>query len=139
MPPKKKVVKSRVEKPHNAGTMSKSAFWGWVRSSLRNRTRVWKPVSLCKTEARRKYTGKNKLQKWEYQCNICEGWFKDKEIAVDHIIEAGALTCKEEAGDFIERLFCEVSGFQVLCNKREDGIESCHTKKTQEYMKNKKK
>lgn len=137
MPPKK-AVKSRVEKPYNNGTLSKAGFWSLIRSTLRNASRWWKPIAQCKQNAKRKYTGKNKLQKWEYQCNHCKEWFKEKEIAVDHIVEAGALTCKEDVGDFIERLFCEVDGFQVLCNKRVDGKESCHKKKTDEYMKNRK-
>lgn len=139
MPPKKKVTKSRVEKPYNHGTMSKSAFWGMIRSCLRQKSRWWKPIAECKKLARRVYKGKNKTQKWEYQCSNCKEWFMEKEIAVDHIIEAGTLTCKEDAGDFIERLFCEVDGFQVLCNKRLDGKESCHKKKTDKYMKSKKK
>ena len=135
---KKAVVKSRVEKLHNNGTLSKAGFWSLIRSTLRNASRWWKPIAQCKQNAKRKYTGKNKLQKWEYQCNICKGWFKEKEIAIDHIIEAGALTCKEEVGYFIERLFCEVQGFQCLCDKREDKVESCHKKKTDRYMKDKK-
>ena len=39
---------------------------------------------------------------------------------------------------FVERLFVETDGLQVLCNKREDSKESCHKKKTEKYMKNKK-
>lgn len=135
---KKKIVKSRVDKPYNNGTLSRAGFWSLIRSTLRNASRWWKPISQCKQNAKRKYTGSNKLQKWEYQCNTCKAWFKEKEIAVDHVIEAGTLTCKEDVGDFIERLFCEVDGFQVLCNKREDGIESCHSKKTKKYMSDKK-
>lgn len=135
---KKKVVKkSRVEKPYNNGTMSKAMFWSWIRSSLRSRTMYWKPVSQCKINARRKNTGANKRVKWQYQCAICKDWFEDKEIAVDHVIEAGSLTCPEDLAGFIERLFPEVDGFQVLCNKRKDGKESCHKKKTDEYMKSK--
>lgn len=89
----------------------------------------WKPVSIVKQESRRAVKGGGK-QKWEYQCNICKGWFKGTEIQVDHIIEAGSLSCKEDVGDFIERLFCEKDGLQVICHKREDGVTSCHHIKT---------
>jgi hypothetical protein len=138
MPPKR-IKKSRVEKNRNNGTLSEAGFWSLIRSTLRNASRWWKPIAEAKKRAKRVYKGKNKSQKWEYQCNYCKEWFMEKEIAVDHKIECGALTCKEEVGDFIERLFTEVDGFQILCNKRLDGKESCHKKKTDEYMKSKKK
>ena len=116
-------------KPRNAGTMTESAFWGMIRSALRKRSMYWKPISIVKNESRRAITGKGN-QKWEYQCNICKGWFKGTEVQVDHLIESGTLTCKDDVGGFIERLFCEKEGLQVLCNKREDGLQSCHHKKT---------
>lgn len=138
MPPKKKVTKSRVEKLRNHFTLSEAGFWSLIRSNLRNASRWWKPIAECKKLAKRAYKGKNKSQKWEYQCAHCKEWFMEKEIAVDHIVEAGSLTCGDDLKGFVERLFCEVDGFQVLCNKRLDGKESCHKKKTDEYMKSKK-
>ena len=138
MPPKKKVTKSRVEKLRNHFTLSEAGFWSLIRSNLRNASRWWKPIAECKKLAKRAYKGKNKSQKWEYQCAHCKERFMEKEIAVDHIVEAGSLTCGDDLKGFVERLFCEVDGFQVLCNKRLDGKESCHKKKTDEYMKSKK-
>jgi hypothetical protein len=134
-----KPKKERVAKTRNNSTMSEAAFWGMIRSCLRQKSRWWKPVAEVKKLARRAYKGKNKLQKWEYQCNYCQQWFMEKEIAVDHIIEAGTLTCANDLAGFVERLFVETDGLQVLCNKRNDGKESCHKKKTDEYMKNSKK
>ena len=133
-----KTTKSRVEKLRNHFTLSEAGFWSLIRSNLRNASRWWKPIAECKKLARRAYKGKNKSQKWEYQCAHCKEWFMEKEIAVDHIVEAGSLTCGDDLKGFVERLFCEVDGFQVLCNKRLDGKESCHKKKTDEYMKSKK-
>ena len=136
MPPKK-TVKSRVEKLRNHFTLSEAGFWSLIRSNLRNASRWWKPIAEAKKLAKR--TKKNgDRQKYEYQCNMCKEWFSDKEIAVDHKVEAGTLTCGDDLKGFVERLFCEVEGFQVLCNKRIDGLESCHKKKTDHYMKNRK-
>lgn len=135
----KKVTKSRVEKLRNHFTLSEAGFWSLIRSNLRNASRWWKPIAECKKLVKRAYKGKNKSQKWEYQCKHCQEWFMEKEIAVDHIVEAGTLTCGDDLKGFIERLFCEIDGFQVLCNKRFDGKESCHKKKTDGYMKSKKK
>jgi hypothetical protein len=131
------IKKQRVPKTRNNLTQTESAFWGYIRSMLRNGSRWWKPIKQCKENAKRAYKGTRRMQKWEYQCKECGGWFMEKEIAVDHIVEAGTLTCKEDVGDFVEKLFVEVDGLQILCNKRLDGVESCHKKKTDNYMRNK--
>lgn len=115
--------KSRVEKPFNNGTMSKSAFFGMIRSALRQKSRWWKPISQCKQNARRAYKGKNKRQKWEYQCNHCKEWYNDKQVQVDHIKPAGQLNDFKDLPGFTKRLFCEINNLQVLCTE-------CHNIKT---------
>lgn len=128
---KKKVVKKakpRVVKTRNAGTMSESAFWSFIRSGLRQKSRWWKPITQCKLEAKRPYKGTNKRQKFEYQCNECKNWFMEKLINVDHIHPAGSLNCAADLPAFVERLFCETDNLQVLC-------EACHNVKTQNERK----
>jgi 5-methylcytosine-specific restriction endonuclease McrA len=115
--------RSRVPKTRNSGTLTESAFWSFIRSALRQKSRWWKPISEAKAKSKRPYTGPLKRQKFEYQCNQCKGWFPDKKINVDHIIPAGTLTCGDDLPGFIERLFCEIDNLQVLC-------ETCHDKKT---------
>lgn len=119
-PRKPKVL---VPKPRNAGTMTESAFWSFIRSALRQKSRWWKPILQCKLAARRAYKGPNKRQKFEYQCAICEKWFQEKKINVDHIVPAGSLNCAADLPGFVERLFCEKDNLQVLCEK-------CHDEKT---------
>ena len=128
---KKIVLNPKVPRTRNASTMTESMFWSMIRSALRQSSRWWKPIAAAKQKAKRKYVGPNKLQKWEYNCAHCNGWFKDKEVAVDHIIEVGELRCSQDMPAFIERLFTE-DGFQVLCDK-------CHNKKTQDHRQSKKK
>jgi len=121
---KKKVVRRKTTpKTRNAGTMSESAFWSFIRSALRQKSRWWKPITQCKMEARRTYTGPLKRQKYEYQCNSCNKRFPEKQINVDHIIGAGSLNCAADLPGFVERLFCEQDNLQVLCTE-------CHDKKT---------
>ena len=127
----KKVKKERVPRTRNSHTLTESGFWSFIRSALRQKSRWWKPITETKIDARRAYKGPNKIQKWEYQCNECKQWFKDKETIVDHIVEAGELRSGKDLEAFIERLFCEKDGLCVLCHP-------CHYIKTQEYMKNKK-
>ena len=114
---------SRVPKTRNNGTMTESAFWSFIRSALRNKSRYWKPITQAKMNARRPYSGPKKRQKFEYLCNQCKHWFAEKDINVDHIVPAGTLTCSADLAGFIERLFCEIDNLQVLCEK-------CHDAKT---------
>jgi len=116
--------KTRVPKTRNAGTMTEAAFWSFIRSALRQKSRWWKPVKQVKEASRRLYKGPNKRLKYEYQCNTCKHWFPEKEINVDHVIPAGSLNSGKDLEGFVERLFCESGNLQVLC-------ESCHNKKTQ--------
>jgi len=124
MATRKKTARKKVDKPRNAGTMSESAFWSFIRSGLRQKSRFWKPITQCKLAARRPYKGPNKRQKFEYLCNVCNKWFPEKKINIDHIHPAGSLRCAQDLPGFVERLFCEIDNLQCIC-------ESCHNVKTQ--------
>ena len=123
MPKKVKAVKKVVVKPRNSGTMTESAFWSFIRSALRNKSRFWKPIQECKLKSRRKYTGSNKKLKFEYLCSECGKYYPDKESKVDHTIPAGSLNKSDDLPSFVERLFCEVDGLTCMCVK-------CHDAKT---------
>jgi 5-methylcytosine-specific restriction endonuclease McrA len=123
MTKKKTTRRTATPKTRNAGTMTDSAFWSFIRSALRQKSRWWKPITECKMKARRAYKGPLKRQKFEYQCNNCKDWFPEKKINVDHIIGAGSLNCSADLPGFVERLFCEQDNLQVLCTE-------CHDKKT---------
>ena len=103
--------------------MSEAAFWAWMRSMLRNKSRHWKPLTQAKVLVRRKYTGTNPRLKWEYQCKVCKLYFEEKNIDVDHIVPAGSLNSSDDLKGFVDRLFCEVVGLQVLC-------KDCHYDKS---------
>jgi 5-methylcytosine-specific restriction endonuclease McrA len=125
---KKAVRKPRANaapKTRNNGTMTESAFWSFIRSGLRQKSRWWKPITQCKLDAKRTYKGPNKRQKFEYQCNSCKKWFAEKNINVDHVLPAGSLNCANDLPGFVERLFCETDNLQVLCIQ-------CHDIKSKE-------
>lgn len=124
----KKKRATKVAKTRNAGTMTESAFWSFIRSGLRQKSRYWKPITQCKMAARRTYKGPNKRQRFEYQCNVCSKWFPEKQINIDHIEPAGSLRSAQDLPGFVERLFCEIDNLQCIC-------ESCHTKKTEDERK----
>jgi len=125
---KKKPRSVKTPKTRNAGSMTESAFWSFIRSALRQKSRWWKPIAQAKQKAKRVYKGPLKRQKFEYQCANCLQWFPDKKINVDHINPAGTLRCANDLPGFVERLFCEVDGLQVLCS-------GCHDKKTADERK----
>lgn len=126
---KKKTTKKKIaDKPRCDGTMTEPAFWSFIRSALRNKSRWWKPITTCKQKSKRAYKGPNRRQKFEYQCNECKEWFAEKNIQVDHKIPAGSLNCAQDLPGFVERLFVEVDGLQVLCFQ-------CHNIKTQKEKK----
>jgi 5-methylcytosine-specific restriction endonuclease McrA len=119
----KKPRKNAKPKIRNAGTMTESVFWTFIRSALRQKSIYWKPIRQCKLNSRRPYKGINKQQKYEYQCNECKNWYAEKNINVDHICPAGSLKSAQDLPGFVERLFVEIEGLQILCT-------ICHNKKT---------
>lgn len=122
-PPKKKAVrKSKVEKPYNGGTMSKAAFFSFLRNGLRRMSMYWKDIAIVRNAAKRTYKGPNKRQKYSYECGECHlDHFSIKQIAVHHKIECGQLREFSDLPGFVERLFCTSENLIVLC-------EDCHKK-----------
>lgn len=114
----------RVPRTRAGGEWTEAAFWGFIRSGLRQLSRRWPPlVRQAANNVRRKYFGENKRQKWEFQCRSCGRWYMRKEIEIDHVVECGSLKSFADLATFAERLFCEVDGLVVLC-------EGCHAEKT---------
>jgi hypothetical protein len=133
---KKKVIKNpRVPRTHNGGTMTKAQFFSMITSSLRQLSRWYKPIQQVKQAAKRiKPKNVHGRHKVEFLCNGCGKYFKNEDCNVDHLVEAGGIRDFSDIQGFCERLFCDNSKLQVLCSK---GVNSCHTKKTQDYMKRK--
>jgi hypothetical protein len=125
-------MKKHVPKPYNAGTMTVSAFWAFIRSALRQKSRWWKPILETKRAARKPYKGPNKRQKWEYQCSSCKLWFQERNVNVDHKKPVGQLRDYSDLPEFVKTLFCEKDNLQVLCS-------TCHDKKTEKEKKSREK
>ena len=76
------------------------------------------------------YKPKSKLQKYCYQCEVCLGYFDNKEIEINHIIPAWSLKSSSDVWWFIDRLFVE-EWFECIC-------KGCHillSKKQKEWKK----
>ena len=111
---------SLVPRTRAGGEWTEAAFWGWLRSGLRQMSRRWPPlVRQAINAVRRPSQSGNKRLKWEYQCEECHGWFPRKSVEVDHKEPCGSLRSLQDIAGFVERLFCEPDGLRVLC-------EGCH-------------
>lgn len=109
--------------PHPAWSTSK--WWSFLRSKLRSGFTRWPPKFEVLADARRKYVGSKKNQKWEFQCNVCKKWVMQKEIEVDHLIPCGPLKSFEDIPGFVERLYCSKDKLQAIC-------KPCHKAKNKE-------
>ena len=102
----------------------KPNFFVWLRSGLRSMSRKHAPIYEALADAKRPYKGSNARQKFVYCCALCGGEeFSAKEVSVDHRIDCGSLLGWDDVQGFMERLFCEKHGLDVLC-------DSCHSQKT---------
>lgn len=119
---------SRVKKTRGGGRYTEAGYFGFIRSGLREKSRRWPPIHQARQLAKRKHTGSNKRQKFDYQCNICKDWFKGTEVQVDHITPAGSLKCYDDLPQFVSNLFCEQDNLQVVCSP-------CHDVKTKRERK----
>jgi hypothetical protein len=103
---------------------SHPAFDAWIRGHLR---RGWSRYPLRGAKLRnarfRAPIGRFGKNIWAVRCNICGETFPQSKVQVDHIIEAGSLRQEGGLDGFIERLFPNQEGMQILCHP-------CHTIKT---------
>ena len=104
-----------VEKTRNSNTWSEARYFGFIRSTLRAGFTRWGPKHEAKKKAKVAYNA--------YECASCGETFTNKEVEVDHIVPAGSLKSFDDLPQFVERLFCEADGFQLLC-------KPCHQDKT---------
>ena len=103
-----RVVVKKKEKKQNLKTFTKGI--------LRRATYQWKPRNQALVNAR--------VERGRYKCSMCEELFRSTEVQIDHIEPVidprkGFTTWD----DYIERLFCPVEKFQILCTV-------CHEQKT---------
>ena len=116
-----KPKRQRVKRTRAGGQWTEARYWQFIRSLLRQGFQRYPVKQMVKTDNRRKVTGQR--HKFEYLCAECGGWFKDKEVNVDHIVPAGSLKDYSDLPGFVKRLYCEADGLQILC-------KPCHDAKT---------
>jgi 5-methylcytosine-specific restriction endonuclease McrA len=88
----------------------------FIIATLRRASYRWIPRNEALVAAR--------VERGIYRCAICGQLKPKKEITLDHIIPIVPLTGWDGWENFIQRLFCNKEGFQVICKK------PCHAEKT---------
>ena len=116
----KKTRSSNIPKPFADGTMTNSAFFSMLRAMMRQKSRWWTPITVCKNRVKIPYAGTNKRKKWVYRCEDCGALKSADEIFVHHIHECGTLTSFEDIPGFAKRLFCNSDELVAICEKCHD-------------------
>ena len=124
-----RVKKPRVPRTRAGGTMTEAAYWSYIRSGLRQKFQRYPVKFQVKNANRRK---KKKGRGFEYPCALCNDWFMDKDVQVDHIRPCGSLKSWDDLVPFAKNLFCEKDNLQLLC-------KDCHQSKTNDERKKRKK
>jgi 5-methylcytosine-specific restriction endonuclease McrA len=94
----------------------RSNLKSFIINSLRRATYRWPPRGDALKCSRK--------EKGLYECAHCKEFFKNKEICLDHIVPVvDPKTGFTTWDDYIEKMFPEKEGFQVLCRR-------CHDVKT---------
>ena len=114
------------QKTRNTGTWTEARFKSFIVSSLRRTSARWGPKSVAKRSARHFEKLHNPSGRLVFHsvCAGCKEVVPETTSSVDHIEpvidpEKGFTTWDS----YVERMFCEVEGFQVLCS-------DCHSIKT---------
>jgi len=115
------IKKKLIEKPFADGTLSNAAFFGMLRSALRQKSRWHLPIKNCKERQKTPYSGTNKRRKWLYKCEGCFELFDSKEVSVHHSVECGQLNSFDDLPGFVKRLFCDSKDLKLVCS-------NCHDK-----------
>ena len=108
----------RVERTRAGGTWTEARYFGFIRNALRSAFQKYPVKHAAKRQALELTDNGGR-----YRCASCSELFRGSDVHVDHIEPCGSLKTFDDLPGFVERMFCEVEGFQILC-------KPCHQDKT---------
>lgn len=95
----------------------------FVINNLRRVSYKWQPRNEALAKARAAQLVKRGRLVWHYNCVLCpvEQLYSRKEVEIDHVVpvvdvDKGFTTWD----DYIDRMYCDVDGYQILCLKHHD-------------------
>lgn len=114
---------------------------GALRQAFRMSPQMWETLQEARVElppALKKDGTPGKRNQVRFKCAMCEGFFMQKFVNVDHINPVVPLHKTEAMMSYDEiarGIFCKKKNLQVLCKtplKQNNGMPSCHKIKTDE-------
>ena len=116
------------DKPFNGGQWTVARKRSFIMSALRQAR--WPVKYACiKTAFVKMGTNPKTGRKCKlHRCPSCKKLFPQKDVQADHIKPIIPLEGFDSWDSVIDRIYCELDGFQVLCKK-------CHSVKTKEENK----
>lgn len=127
-PRKYKRVGRKVEKPHNGGTWTEARKRSFIMSALRRAQWPVKYQAIKNAYIDDGINPKTGRRCKLHECEECGDCFPAKDMQADHINSVIPLTGFDSWDKVIERMFCEIEGYQALC-------KDCHKIKTKEENK----
>lgn len=109
----------------------KPNLFTFLRSGLRSLSRKHAPIYEALADAKTTYKGKptdadyNPRQRFAYRCAVCHSEFPAKGVAIDHRVDCGKLASWDDVAGFMQRLFCDKEGLDVLCHPCHDAKTLC--------------
>lgn len=131
------LVNSMKSKPRNSGTWTEARFHSFITGALRSTLRRWGPMHKVKKKANIRWgwylCAGYKCKTHQVESSVKNGRKKVNNIHVDHISPVVDPATGFMSWDvYVERMFLEEEGLQVLCKK-------CHDAKTADERKLRKK
>jgi 5-methylcytosine-specific restriction endonuclease McrA len=110
-------------KPYNGGQWTEARRNAFIKSALRNARWPVKYAALTNARVGKRINPATGRLAMFHVCADCNCDFVAKDVVADHIVPVVLITGFDSWDGVIERLFCEVDGFQCLCKE-------CHSRKT---------
>jgi len=123
----KKTVKRRTDipRPFNGGEWTAARMTSFIKSALRGARWPQKYKAIASAYVRDGINPRTGRKCKLHKCAHCLGLFPQSGVQADHKIPVVGPEGFQSWDVYIERLFCEADGFEILCKK-------CHAKVTKE-------
>ncbi len=122
---KRPVPRPGLDRPFNGGTWTTARMASFIKSALRGAHWPQKYTAIRRAFVREGINPKTGRKCKLHLCSHCRQTFPQGGVQADHIVPVVGPEGFVSWDVYIQRLYCEADGFQVLCKE-------CHAKVTKE-------
>lgn len=116
-------MKKQTVKPYNSGQWSEARYRSFIMSALRKAHWPVKYEALKLSRDGKMINPDTGKKCNAHTCPICKERNIESNMAIDHVQPIIPVTGHDSYDSIIERLLCELDGFQVIC-------KDCHQEKS---------